>query len=107
MSSRWNFHQQGNLRPLVQHRYPESRENYRDNMSISSSIPNSIIMEPVPKLIDCALTRTVLGQAFAVFQAFSFAKLRISRLLSQKLKFWESLNAHSIFFLKQFPLFFR
>jgi hypothetical protein len=33
-----------------------------------------------------------LGQAFAVFQAFSLAKLRISRLLSQKLKFWESLD---------------
>jgi hypothetical protein len=36
---------------------------------------------PVPKLIDCALTRTVLGQALAVFQAFSLAKPRISRLL--------------------------
>jgi hypothetical protein len=32
-----------------------------------------------------------LGQAFAVFQAFSLTKLRISRRLSQKLKFWESL----------------
>jgi hypothetical protein len=48
-------------------------------------------IEPVPKLIDYALTRTVLGQAFAFFQAFSLAKLRILRLLSQKLKFWESL----------------
>jgi hypothetical protein len=36
-----------------------------------------------------ALTRTVLGQAL---QFFSLAKLRISRLLSQKLKFWESLS---------------
>jgi AraC-like DNA-binding protein len=35
--------------------------------------------------------RTVLGQALAVFQAFSLAKPRILRLLSQKLKFWESL----------------
>jgi hypothetical protein len=26
-------------------------------------------IEPVPKLIDCALTRTVLEQALAVFQA--------------------------------------
>jgi hypothetical protein len=32
-----------------------------------------------------------LGQALAVFQAFSLTKLRISKLLSQKLKFWESL----------------
>jgi hypothetical protein len=39
--------------------------------------------EPVPKLIDCALTRTVLAQALAVFQAkaglkqgFSLAKPR-------------------------------
>jgi hypothetical protein len=31
-----------------------------------------------------------LGQAFAVFEVFGLAKLRISRLLSQKLKFWES-----------------
>jgi hypothetical protein len=29
------------------------------------------MIEPVPKLIDCALTRTVLGQALAVFQAFN------------------------------------
>ena len=49
------------------------------------------INEPVPKLIDCALQRTVLGQVLAVFQAFSLTKLRISKLLSQKLKFWESL----------------
>jgi hypothetical protein len=34
----------------------------------------------------------VLGQALAVFQAFSLAKLRNLRLLSQKLKFWESLK---------------
>jgi hypothetical protein len=34
----------------------------------------------------------VLGQALAVFQAFSLAKLQNSRLLSQKLKFWESLK---------------
>jgi hypothetical protein len=34
----------------------------------------------------------VLGQALAVFQAFSLAKLRNLRLLSQKLKFWESLS---------------
>jgi hypothetical protein len=41
--------------------------------------------EPVPKLIDCALTRTVLGQALAVFEAFGLpafilTKPRISRL---------------------------
>jgi hypothetical protein len=46
----------------------------------------NIKSEPVPKLIDNALTRTVLGQTLADFQAFSLAKLRISRLLSQKLK---------------------
>jgi hypothetical protein len=39
--------------------------------------------EPVPKLIDCALTRMVLDQALAVSQAFSLAKLRILRLLFQ------------------------
>jgi hypothetical protein len=32
-----------------------------------------------------------LGQALAVFQAFNLAKPRIQGLLSQKLKFWESL----------------
>jgi hypothetical protein len=32
-------------------------------------------LEPVPKLIDYALTRMVLGQTLAVFQAFSLAKL--------------------------------
>jgi hypothetical protein len=32
-----------------------------------------LFLEPVPKLIDCALPRTVLGQALAVFQAFSLA----------------------------------
>jgi hypothetical protein len=36
-----------------------------------------------PKTIDCALMRTVLGQALAVFQAFSLEKPRILRLLSQ------------------------
>jgi hypothetical protein len=50
------------------------------------------MIEPVPKLIDCTLKRMVLGQALAVFQAFSLTKLRISKLLSQKLKFWESLD---------------
>jgi hypothetical protein len=35
-----------------------------------------------------------LGQALAVFQAFSLTKLRISKLLSQKLKFWESLHIY-------------
>jgi hypothetical protein len=45
-----------------------------------------------------------LGQAFAVFQAFSLrtkspAKLRILRLLSQKLKFWESLPSFYILFI--------
>jgi hypothetical protein len=30
---------------------------------------NILINEPVPKLIDSALTRTVLDQALAVFQA--------------------------------------
>jgi hypothetical protein len=44
---------------------------------------NNHFLEPVPKLIDCSLTRTVLGQALAVFQAFSLVKPRISRLLSQ------------------------
>jgi hypothetical protein len=52
----------------------------------------TVINEPVPKLIDYALKRMVLGQALAVFQAFSLVKLRNSRLLSQKLKFWESLK---------------
>jgi hypothetical protein len=33
-------------------------------------------MEPVPKLVNYALRRMVLGQALAVFQAFSLAKLR-------------------------------
>jgi hypothetical protein len=33
--------------------------------------------EPVPKLIDYALTRTVLGQILAVFQAFSLAKRKV------------------------------
>jgi hypothetical protein len=46
----------------------------------------------------------VLGQALAVFQAFSLrtfgsAKLRNLRLLSQKLKFWESL-----FYISQEPV---
>jgi hypothetical protein len=41
-------------------------------------------VEPVPKLIDCALTRTVLDQALAVSQAFSLAKLRILRLLDKQ-----------------------
>jgi hypothetical protein len=45
-------------------------------------------METVPKLIDGALTRAVLEQVLAVFQAFSLrtegsTKLRISRLLFQ------------------------
>jgi hypothetical protein len=52
--------------------------------------------EPVPKLIDYALSRMVLGQAFAVFQAFSLAKLQNLRLLSQKLKFWESLTIQKL-----------
>jgi hypothetical protein len=34
---------------------------------------NEMNTEPVPKLIDCALPRTVLGQALAVLQAFSLA----------------------------------
>jgi hypothetical protein len=42
-----------------------------------------LLIEPVPKLIDCALTRAVLDQALAVSQAFSLAKLRILRLLFQ------------------------
>jgi hypothetical protein len=50
-----------------------------------------LLFELVPKLIDYALKRMVLGQALAVFQAFSLAKLRNLGLLSQKLKFWESL----------------
>jgi hypothetical protein len=36
-----------------------------------------------------------MEQALAVFQAFSLAKLRNLRLLSQKLKFWESLFYHA------------
>ncbi|MDR2305324.1 MAG: hypothetical protein LBE10_12170, partial [Treponema sp.] len=43
--------------------------------------------EPVPKLIDCALTYTVLDRALAVSQAFSLAKLRILRLLFQNFSF--------------------
>jgi hypothetical protein len=35
--------------------------------------------------------------ALAVFQAFILAKPRISRLFSQKLKFWESLQYQKIF----------
>jgi hypothetical protein len=46
-----------------------------------------MVLEPVPKLIGCALTRTVLGQAFAVFQAFGLAKLRNLKLLSQNFSF--------------------
>jgi hypothetical protein len=61
--------------------------------SLAKTVPEKEIIEPVPKLIDCALTRTVLGQSLAVFQAFSLAKPRISRLLSQKLKFRESLDS--------------
>jgi hypothetical protein len=34
----------------------------------------------------------VLGQVLAVFQDFGLAKPRISRLLFQKLKFWENLK---------------
>jgi hypothetical protein len=34
-----------------------------------------MILEPAPKQIDYALKRMVLGQALAVFQAFSLAKL--------------------------------
>jgi hypothetical protein len=58
-----------------------------------------VIDEPVPKLIDYALKRMVLGQAIAVFQVFSLAKLRNLRLLSQKLKFWESLGHHFVNYL--------
>jgi hypothetical protein len=38
----------------------------------------------------------VLGQALAVSQAFSLTKLRNLRLLSQKLKFWESLTIYTV-----------
>lgn len=34
----------------------------------------------------------VLGRALAGFQAFSITKLRIAKLLSPKLKLWESLT---------------
>jgi hypothetical protein len=61
-------------------------------------------MEPVPKLVNYALRRMVLGQALAVFQAFSLAKLRNLRLLSQKLKFWESLHGDFYFFFFAFSL---
>jgi hypothetical protein len=44
----------------------------------------------------------VLGQALAVFQAFSLAKLRNLRLLSQKLKFWESLIHKKISYVRKF-----
>jgi transposase len=47
----------------------------------------SLLLEPVPKLIDSTLTRSVLGQALAVFQTFSLTKLQISRLLSQNFSF--------------------
>jgi hypothetical protein len=43
----------------------------------------------VPKPIDCALIRTVLGQALAVFQAFSLAKPWNLKAAFPKLKFWE------------------
>ena len=45
------------------------------------------IVEPVSKPIDCTLTRTVLRQGLAVFQAFGLVKRRISRLLSQNFSF--------------------
>jgi hypothetical protein len=49
-----------------------------------ATVDNVVHHEPVPKLIDCALTRTVLGQALAVFEVFdlpvfNLAKLRFSR----------------------------
>jgi hypothetical protein len=47
------------------------------------------IIEPVPKLIDCALTRTVLEQALAVFQPCKTANFKVA---VPKLKFWNSLN---------------
>jgi hypothetical protein len=55
---------------------------------------NFLQIEPATKLIGLCATRTVLGQALAIFQVFSRAKPRISRLLFQKLKFWESLNLY-------------
>jgi hypothetical protein len=58
--------------------------------ALEDIFPISGSLEPVPKLVDYALKRMVLGQALAVFQVFSLAKLRNLRLLSQKLKFWES-----------------
>jgi hypothetical protein len=56
-------------------------------------------VEPVPKLIDKALTRTVLGQALAVFQAFSLVKLRISKLLSQNFSFGKASVYIGLFFI--------
>jgi hypothetical protein len=47
----------------------------------------NLLSEAVPKPIDCALTRTVLGQALAVFQVFILAKLRSLKLLSQNFSF--------------------
>jgi hypothetical protein len=51
-------------------------------------LKNYINIEPVPKLIDCALTRTVLRQALAVFQPYKTANFKVA---FPKPKFWESL----------------
>jgi hypothetical protein len=51
-----------------------------------------IITEAVPKLIDCALARTVLDQPLAVSQAFSLAKLRFLKVAVPKLQFWNRLH---------------
>jgi hypothetical protein len=66
--------QQQNIAKEKINKYP-SRRLYRTAVQKRGGM---VLCDPVPKLIDCALTRMVLGQALAVFQAFSLAKPRIS-----------------------------
>jgi hypothetical protein len=51
----------------------------------------TIIIESVPKLIDCVLTRTVLDQPFVVSQAFSLRNKN-----STKLRFFISINKYPL-----------
>ena len=53
---------------------------------------NPMYREPVPKLIDCALKRAVLGQAPVLFQAYRPYKSTFYTIAFPKLRFWESLS---------------